>query len=95
MRGLTKNTRPTTQVLPQLSKVLPVLPGGVTTKIDGRIDFFVNGDLRWGIELLVKGKRRKAHRERFTAGGKYADLNCNAFIVVDLRPGPRALSQKV
>ena len=95
MRGLTKNTRPTTQVLPELSKVLPVLPGGVTTKTDGRIDFFVNGDLRWGIELLIKGNRCKAHRERFAAGGKYVDLNCNAFIVVDLRPGPGALSQKM
>ena len=49
----------------------------------------------WGIELLIKGNRRKAHRERFAAGGKYADLNCNAFIVVDLRPGPGALSHKV
>ena len=44
MRGLLKNTRPTTQVLPELSEVLPVLPvSGVITKVDGRVDFFVDG----------------------------------------------------
>jgi hypothetical protein len=44
MRGLLKNPRPSTQVLPELlSEVLPVLPvSGVITKIDGRIDFFVS-----------------------------------------------------
>ena len=88
MQGLTKNTKHTTQVLPELSKVFPVLRGGAYGKIAGRIDFFVNGDLRWGIELLIKGNRRKAHRDRFSAGGKYANLNCNGFIVVDLRPDP-------
>lgn len=88
MQGSTKNTLHSTQVLPELSKVLPVLRGAAYTKIPGRIDFFVNEDLRWGIELLIKGDRRKAHRDRFSPGGTYASLSCKAFIVVDLRPDP-------
>ena len=103
MQGLTKNTKRTTQVLPELSKVLPVLEGtssvAAYTKIPGRIDFFLNGDLRWGIELLIKGDRRKAHRDRFSPGGTYASLSCKAFIVVDLRPdsvmSPASEQQKV
>ena len=77
MWSLLKNPRPSTQVLPELSEVLPVLRvSGVITKVDGRIDFFVSGDLRWDVELLIKGDRRKRHRERFAAaGGKYAYLH--------------------
>ena len=86
MQCLTANIKLTTQVLTELSKVLPVL---ANRRVDGQIDFFVSGDLRWGIELLINENRRKAHRDRCSAGGNYADLNCNAFIVVDLlRPDP-------
>ena len=100
MRGLLKNPRPSTQVLPELSEVLPVLPvSGVITKVDGRIDFFVSGDLRWDVELLTKGNRRAQRKIRSSRG----KVQRNALLTTQrsrgstyLRPpGPGELSQKV
>ena len=54
--------------------------------INGEIDFYINGNLRWGIELLVSGRGIGEHLSRFTAiGGKYAPLNVAAYVVVDFR----------
>eukprot|EP00597_Dinobryon_sp_UTEXLB2267_P018062 CAMPEP_0201112216 /NCGR_PEP_ID=MMETSP0812-20130820/77108_1 /ASSEMBLY_ACC=CAM_ASM_000668 /TAXON_ID=98059 /ORGANISM="Dinobryon sp., Strain UTEXLB2267" /LENGTH=486 /DNA_ID=CAMNT_0047375501 /DNA_START=1043 /DNA_END=2503 /DNA_ORIENTATION=+ len=86
MTGLTRNTKLTTQVLPELSKVFPNVAGDAFGKIKGEIDFFIiDGNLRWGIALLVNGNDSLEHRRRFCEGGKYAPLKCNAFVVVDFR----------
>jgi hypothetical protein len=57
-------------------------------RINGEIDFFIDGNLRWGIELLVKGGKIGEHLDRFSIGGKYQPLCTNDYIVVDFRPGP-------
>nr|CAG8515135.1 10672_t:CDS:10 [Entrophospora candida] len=38
---------------------------------DGFVDFFINGDLSWFIEILVEGQGTKEHFEHFQIGGKY------------------------
>ncbi|KAF8437406.1 hypothetical protein BGX38DRAFT_1211648, partial [Terfezia claveryi] len=38
----------------------------------GYLDFYVNGDLNWGIELLREGDRMKQHAKRFIEDGAYA-----------------------
>jgi hypothetical protein len=74
-------------VLPEFWEEFPK-EGGPQKRIDGRIDFYINGELRWGVELLVNGDRLDDHRERFKEGGRYALLNVADYIVIDLRSGP-------
>ncbi|CAJ0753824.1 23608_t:CDS:2 [Entrophospora sp. SA101] len=38
---------------------------------DGFVDFFINGDLSWFIEILVEGQGTKEHFKHFQIGGKY------------------------
>jgi hypothetical protein len=51
----------------------------------GEIDFYIDGNLRWGIELLIKGSKLKEHISRFEVGGLYYPLAVNQFAVVDFR----------
>jgi hypothetical protein len=51
----------------------------------GEIDFYIDGNLRWGIELLIKGSKLKEHISRFQVGGLYYPLAVNQFAVVDFR----------
>jgi hypothetical protein len=51
----------------------------------GEIDFYIDGNLRWGIELLIKGSKLKEHISRFEVGGLYYPLAVNQFVVVDFR----------
>ena len=54
--------------------------------ITGALDFYVDGDLRWGIELLVNGNDIKEHMERFQEpNGKYVPLQLNDYAIVDFR----------
>jgi hypothetical protein len=80
MSTVTSSLTATTHVYPENSHVI-----GTDNKISGRLDFFINSSLRWGIELLIKGNRLKEHRERFVGGGKYVDLLCHQYIIVDFR----------
>jgi hypothetical protein len=41
---------------------------------DGYLDFYINGKLNWGVELLREGNRAQEHGERFQEGGLYATL---------------------
>ncbi len=41
---------------------------------NGYLDFYVNGKLQWGIELLREGQKEKEHSDRFKKGGAYAIL---------------------
>ena len=63
-------------------------------RIQGRIDFFINDNLRWGVELLVNGDRLQEHLERFSPSGRYRGLNSSDYIVVDFRRGPVTNVQK-
>lgn len=53
--------------------------------IDGRIDFYIDRSVRWGIELLVSGSDIGEHLARVESGGKYYGLAMNDSIVVDFR----------
>lgn len=83
MNGLAMNLMPNTQVCPELSKVFPECDGSSADKISGEVDFFIDGTLRWGIELLIQGRHPLAHVERFAENGKYAGLGCRDYMVVD------------
>jgi hypothetical protein len=78
-------TPPTCAVLPELSTYFPSSTPEeiIGDNIRGEVDFYINGSLRWGIELLVKSRGAKEHLSRFGEGGKYFPLKVNDYIVVD------------
>ena len=81
-------------ICPELSEVFPDGSNSATDeKITGEIDFFIDGNLRWGVELLVNGNQISNHVERFAQGGKYSLLQPNDYVVIDFRPGP--VSKKI
>lgn len=88
MQNLFQLTPPVSSICPELSRVFPE-PGGATTgdSIAGEVDFFINGELRWGIELLIDGAGVGEHIRRFSPGGKYSPLCARDYVVVDIRRG--------
>ncbi len=85
MAGLAAALPPSCYICPELSRVFP---GEQTEdgKIDGELDFYIDGDLRWGIELLVMGDKISEHMNRFSIpNGKYAPLRVKDYAVVDFR----------
>ncbi|RKP16848.1 hypothetical protein ROZALSC1DRAFT_24826 [Rozella allomycis CSF55] len=78
IQGFAKNTTHDCSICPDLSKHFPPFE-------NGEIDFYLNGSLRWGIELLIKGSGIGEHLERFTPRGKYAPLDVSDYAVVDFR----------
>lgn len=66
-------------ICPEMSNIL----GG--PKIKGELDFFIDGSLRFGLELLVGGKGVGEHISRFSTTGKYAILQAADYIVIDFR----------
>eukprot|EP00475_Leptophrys_vorax_P039693 TRINITY_DN7206_c0_g1_i8.p1 TRINITY_DN7206_c0_g1~~TRINITY_DN7206_c0_g1_i8.p1 ORF type:complete len:449 (+),score=125.20 TRINITY_DN7206_c0_g1_i8:908-2254(+) len=85
MSGLAAVLPPKCYICPELSGVFPddqTLDG----KIDGELDLYINGNLRWGIELLVMGDKITEHMNRFSVPhGKYAPLHVTNYAVVDFR----------
>ena len=53
--------------------------------ISGSLDLYLNGDLRWGIELLVGGDRLPGHTYRCSSKGKYSKLKMEDYIAIDFR----------
>ena len=71
-------------ILPELSKSFP--PAHV---VPGEIDFYLDGDLKWGVELLIHGDRIGGeHLHRFGPQGKYALLGAVDYAVIDFRSSP-------
>ena len=86
MEGLARSTTPDCAICPELSRIFPTDPAtSSTSTIPGEIDFYLNGCLRWGIELLVSGSGITEHIARFDKGGKYSPLQVKDYTVVDLR----------
>jgi len=56
--------------------------------IAGELDFWVDGVLEWGIELLRRGQRKGEHIKRFLRNGTYAKFAPKKARVVDFRPFP-------
>ncbi|KAF4027937.1 putative AAA domain-containing protein [Phytophthora infestans] len=85
MAALALHTMNTCYICPELSRVFPASPRQHSQRIDGEIDFYLNGSLRWGIELLVNGDRIGEPMSRFATGGKYAALAAKEYVVIDFR----------
>jgi hypothetical protein len=49
------------------------------------IDFYINGGLRWGVELVRDGRDIGEHARRFGTDGKYAQFAFNDWRVLDFR----------
>ena len=52
----------------------------------GELDFYVNWQLKWAVELLKEGKEIGEHLNRFRTG-KYREVETAEYLVVDFR-GP-------
>lgn len=59
--------------------------GPVFEKSAGFLDFYVNRDLCWGVELIREGDRLLEHAQRFEEGGDYADIPLNDWAIIDFR----------
>jgi hypothetical protein len=97
MEGLALHTPPHCSIYPELSKIFPS-----DTNLDaqqafaGEIDFYLNGNLRWGIELLVNGDGIGEHLSRFAPpNGKYVSLAVNDYAVVDFRKNATGQSTNI
>ncbi len=79
---------PTCCICPELSRVFPsdtIEDGNVAEEFD----FYINGDLCWGIGLLVMGDKITEHLDRFSEpSGKYFPLHVKDYAVVDFRRSP-------
>jgi energy-coupling factor transporter ATP-binding protein EcfA2 len=53
----------------------------------GKVDYYINGKLRWMIELTREGYKLKEHIDRFKVGGRYYVMSqyINSWIVLDFR----------
>lgn len=88
MQSFAQLTPATGFICPELSEVFPEKDSdSIAKRIPGAIDFFLNGELRWGIEILVGGKGIGEHMDRFSATGKYSELQVKDYVVVDFRVG--------
>ena len=85
LNGLANFTTADCSICSELSKILPDVTSTVSGTIAGEIDFYLNGDLHWGIELLVNGDRIGEHIARFSSNGKYSALGAKDYVVVDFR----------
>ncbi len=82
MSGVTASTPSNIGIHPELSRVI-----GDSARNNGEMDFFINGTLCWGVELLIQDSQDVGERiSRFEADtGKYAPLRMKDYIIVDFR----------
>ena len=83
------------KLLPPKNSVLPELNTKATQNskvVSGELDFYVNSELKWALELLKEGIGIGRHVARFhPTTGKYREVDTNEYLVVDLC-GPRGKS---
>jgi hypothetical protein len=86
MEGLALHTPPDCSICPELSKIFPSNTNLSSQKVIAGEHFYLNGSLRWGIELLVNGSSIGEHLSRFSSpNGKYLPLHANDYAIVDFR----------
>jgi len=74
-------------IIPELNTLVTNPPSG--PDVTGALDFFVNGKLKWCVELLRNGKGIGEHIGRVDVNnGKYRKVDMREYIVVDCR-GPK------
>jgi hypothetical protein len=78
--------------LPRRNIVIPELNTQAVVEGEtksGELDFYINGELQWALELLRKGDLLEKHIHRFhPTSGTYRNVQAKAFLVVDCR-GPK------
>eukprot|EP00978_Attheya_sp_CCMP212_P021106 scaffold61258_cov52-Attheya_sp.AAC.1 len=73
-------------IIPELNTLVENAPQPIQT---GELDFYINGNLKWCLELLRNGEKIGSHLARFNQkNGKYRKVNMSDYIVVDCR-GPK------
>jgi hypothetical protein len=87
MSSLAHLLPPSCYICPELSKVFPdKKQENQDSRIEGEVDFYINGELRWGIELLILGDKITEHMNRFAQpDGKYVPLGVKDYVIVDFR----------
>jgi hypothetical protein len=85
--GLQLATPAGTSIISELSGYFPPNEEVTSTQVAGRVDFHVNGNRGWAIEVLVNGAKYGEHKERFAKGGKYSDtaVRIKDHILLDIR----------
>jgi hypothetical protein len=58
---------------------------GKSNNINGEVDFWINSELKWAIELLRLGSDKGEHVNRFKENGKYQSLEPSHWRVIDFR----------
>ena len=64
----------------------------------GSVDFYIDSDKKWAIELLVNGDRIGDHLARFQTGGRYETPFITDFCLLDFVPHgfqPKLLRKRV
>ena len=59
----------------------------------GVLDFYVNGDLCWGVELLREGNKISKHAQRFGDGGDYENIPLKDWVILDFRRETKVVKQ--
>jgi len=71
-------------IIPELNTYAKDASGKVRT---GELDFYVNGKLKWALELVRNGSKIGEHIARFDEkNGKYRKVDMSDYLVVDCRP---------
>ncbi len=80
-------------ICPELSKYFPLPPSqeidvdqaAHLPEVKGRCDYYLNGNLRWAVEVLISGSGWGEHISRLVGQGKYVGLAYADYLVVDFR----------
>lgn len=84
MQGLLLLTTANNHVCPEISRTFPLAVGQKSTLFREEADFYVNGAVRIGFELLRKGRDWGKHKDRFDpAIGCYRFLKVRDFALID------------
>ncbi|RIB30187.1 hypothetical protein C2G38_2136492 [Gigaspora rosea] len=59
----------------------------------GFLDFYVNGEFCWGIELIREGDRLKEHAELFEKDGEYTEIPLKKWAIIDFRHHTRQVNE--
>jgi hypothetical protein len=51
----------------------------------GFLDYYINGEICWGIELTREGDLMSEHARRFHEGGEYEEIPLRQWVILDFR----------
>src|SRR5207244_4899290 len=58
---------------------------GAVFGADGFLDFYINNDIRWGVEIMREGQKMSDHIDRFDEDGKYRKIPLENWAIIDFR----------